>query len=69
MSYRRVTPEDRLLIKAFLDLGLFQSEIACKLGFTKVQSAGNWLETPDSGVTVPTRPRSVPSSDSSIGGV
>lgn len=33
MRYRRVTPEDRLLIKAFLDAGLSRSEIAVKLGF------------------------------------
>lgn len=35
MSYRRVPPENRLLIKAFLDIGLNQSEIADKLGFHK----------------------------------
>jgi IS30 family transposase len=35
MSYRRITHEDRLLIKAYLDAGLNQSEIANKLGFHK----------------------------------
>jgi transposase, IS30 family len=35
MKYRRVTHEDRLGIKAFLDAGLNQSEIADKLGFNK----------------------------------
>lgn len=35
MKYRRVTREDRLLIKAYLDLGLNQVEIAGKTGFTK----------------------------------
>lgn len=33
MKYRRVTSEDRLLIKAFLDTGLSHSRIAVKLGF------------------------------------
>ncbi len=35
MKYRRVTREDRLLIKAFLDSGLNQVEIASKLGLSK----------------------------------
>jgi IS30 family transposase len=35
MKYRRVTHEDRLGIKAFLDAGLNQSQIADKLGFDK----------------------------------
>jgi IS30 family transposase len=35
MNYRRVTYEDRLKIKAYLDVGLNQCEIACKLGFDK----------------------------------
>lgn len=34
-TYRRVTAEDRLLIKAYLDSGLTQSDIAVKLGFNK----------------------------------
>jgi len=33
MSYRRVTHEDRLVLKTCLDLGLTQSEIAVKMGF------------------------------------
>jgi IS30 family transposase len=35
MSYRRVTYEDRLAIKSFLDMGLNQSQIAFNLGFHK----------------------------------
>ena len=35
MSYRRVTHEDRLQIKAYLDVDLNQTEIADKLGFAK----------------------------------
>ena len=35
MSYRRVTYEDRLAIKSFLDMGLNQSQIAINLGFHK----------------------------------
>jgi IS30 family transposase len=35
MLYRRVTCEDRLQIKAYLDVGLNQSEIADKLGFNR----------------------------------
>ena len=35
MSYRRVTQEDRLLIKAYLDVDLNQTQIACKLGFER----------------------------------
>jgi IS30 family transposase len=34
-TYRRVTAEDRLLVKAYLDVGLNQSEVAVKLGFHK----------------------------------
>ena len=35
MKYRRVTHEDRLLIKAYLDSGLNLSEIGIKLGFDR----------------------------------
>lgn len=35
MKYRRVTNEDRLLIKAYLDSGLNRSEIGIKLGFDR----------------------------------
>lgn len=35
MKYRRVTSEDRLLIKAFLDAGLSYSKIADKTGFDR----------------------------------
>lgn len=35
MGYRRVTHEDRIVIKANLDVGLSKSEIADKLGFHK----------------------------------
>ena len=35
MNYRRVTNEDRLVIKTCLDLGLTQSEIAVKTDFNK----------------------------------
>ncbi len=35
MKYRRVTREDRLLIKAYLDLGLNQAAIASKTGFSR----------------------------------
>lgn len=35
MNYRRVTHEDRLVIKTCLDLGLTQSEIAVKTDFDK----------------------------------
>lgn len=35
MGYRRVTHEDRIVIKANLDVGLSRSEIADKLGFNK----------------------------------
>lgn len=35
MNYRRVTSEDRLLIKAFLDAGLSYSKIADKTGFDR----------------------------------
>jgi IS30 family transposase len=34
-TYHRVTAEDRLLVKAYLDVGLNQSEVAVKLGFHK----------------------------------
>ena len=34
-TYHRVTAEDRLLVKAYLDAGLNQSEVAVKLGFHK----------------------------------
>lgn len=34
-TYRRVTAEDRFQMKAYLDAGLTQSEIAGKLGFNK----------------------------------
>lgn len=35
MKYRRITHEERLSIKTFLDSGLNQSEVAGKLGFCK----------------------------------
>lgn len=35
MSYRRITHENRLSIKAYLDAGLNQVEVADKLGFDK----------------------------------
>ncbi|MCB0363048.1 MAG: IS30 family transposase, partial [Bdellovibrionales bacterium] len=35
MGYRRVTLEDRIVIKVSLDVGLSRSEIADKLGFNK----------------------------------